>query len=199
MLYCVPTTYYFETQWRVSPEFQMWSFFSYQTELKFVLAIIAVSKSLLILNLRFPSIVSQNQCVWMHVEFGKFVLMILAVSKSLILLNFTFLPPFPLTNAYESWWKLPTIFLILCTKKPCNVICMYTSIPYVHPCLALEPNLRPGLPQRASSSCSFANSSPPTPNALDFLNLTMWIKRYVKTGKEIGGRCAEGCSTLIPT
>jgi len=84
---------------------------------KFVLIIISVSKSLIILNLRFPSTVSQNKCVWMHVEFCKFVLMILAFSKSLIFLNLTFLPPFPLKNAYESWWNISTIFLIPCKKE----------------------------------------------------------------------------------
>ena len=63
----------------------------------------------------------------------------------------------------------------------CHIyIYIYAFIRYVRPCLALQPNLGPGLPQRASSSCCFAGSSPPTPYALSFLNLAMWFK----TGQE---------------
>jgi hypothetical protein len=164
----------FETKWRASPECQMWSFFSYKTEFKFVLMILALSRILLILNLGLPFTVSQSEYVWMHIESGKFVLMILAFSKSLIVLNLSFLPPFPLTNAYESWRKLLTIFLIPCKNKPCNVICVCTFIPYVHPCLTLQHLLGPALPQRAPPSCSFASRMPGIFNTLRYLNRTLW-------------------------
>jgi len=198
----ISNTCYFETQLRVPPECQMWLFFSYRTELKFVLMILALSKSLIILNIKFPSTVSQNEYawmhmefgkfvvmiltfsksliilklrfpstffqneyVWMHMEFGKFIVMILTFSKSLIILNLRFPSTASLNESYESWWKFPIIFLIPCKKKQCRIICIYTFIPYVRPCLALQHLLGPSFPQKPSCPCSFASSSPPTPYA----------------------------------
>jgi len=148
----ISNTCYFETQLRVPPECQMWLFFSYRTELKFVLMILALSKSLIILNIKFPSTVSQNEYAWMHMEFGKFVVMILTFSKSLIILNLRFPSTASLNESYESWWKFPIIFLIPCKKKQCRIICIYTFIPYVRPCLALQHLLGPDLPQKMPSS-----------------------------------------------